>query len=214
MFNTKQLFQYYCIQILFSIDNENAATILYYFTSFEFNSKHLQKLLFLLTFPGRKGININIYDQETGSLVFRHNLFEDGASACENSIVAYKNSFVIANTYEPRPQRYLPPTNLILKILPCKEPKPLTLEPKEPHRYQYQLHRKQIENGLDIPPHIVEHYLSLKGEIYEWTDDLADEDVPTECYEGRDQFEHNDYPMYRVVRQLLVDQLEFDFVSH
>lgn len=44
-------------------------------------------------------ININIYDQETGNLVFRHKLFEDGASACENSIVAYKNSFVIANTY-------------------------------------------------------------------------------------------------------------------
>jgi hypothetical protein len=44
-------------------------------------------------------INICIYDQETGELVFRHKLFEDGASACENSIVAYKNSFVIANTY-------------------------------------------------------------------------------------------------------------------
>ena len=44
-------------------------------------------------------ININIYDQKTGSLVFRHKLFKDGASACENSIVAYKNSFVIANTY-------------------------------------------------------------------------------------------------------------------
>ena len=44
-------------------------------------------------------INICIYNQETGELVFRHKLFEDGASACENSIVAYKNSFVIANTY-------------------------------------------------------------------------------------------------------------------
>ncbi len=44
-------------------------------------------------------ININIYDQKSGKLVFRHKLFEDGASACENSIVAYKNSFVIANTY-------------------------------------------------------------------------------------------------------------------
>lgn len=44
-------------------------------------------------------INICIYDQETGELVFRHKLFEDGASACENSIVAYKNSYVIANTY-------------------------------------------------------------------------------------------------------------------
>lgn len=44
-------------------------------------------------------ININIYDQETGELVFRQKLFEKGASACENSIVAYKNSFMIANTY-------------------------------------------------------------------------------------------------------------------
>jgi hypothetical protein len=44
-------------------------------------------------------ININIYDQKSGELVFRHKLFNDEASACENSIVAYKNSFVIANTY-------------------------------------------------------------------------------------------------------------------
>jgi hypothetical protein len=44
-------------------------------------------------------INMCIYDQETGELVFRHKLFEDGASACENSIVAYKDSYVIANTY-------------------------------------------------------------------------------------------------------------------
>ena len=44
-------------------------------------------------------INICIYDQETGALVFRHKVFNDGASACENSIVAYKNSYVIANTY-------------------------------------------------------------------------------------------------------------------
>lgn len=44
-------------------------------------------------------ININIYNQETGELEFRHKLFDKGASACENSIVAYKNSFIIANTY-------------------------------------------------------------------------------------------------------------------
>ena len=44
-------------------------------------------------------ININVFNQETGELEFRHKLFEKGASACENSIVAYKNSFIIANTY-------------------------------------------------------------------------------------------------------------------
>ncbi len=44
-------------------------------------------------------ININIFDQENGELVYRHKLFEKNESACENSIVAYKNSFVIANTY-------------------------------------------------------------------------------------------------------------------
>ena len=44
-------------------------------------------------------INMCIYDQETGKLLFKHKVFEDGASACENSIVAYKNSFVMANTY-------------------------------------------------------------------------------------------------------------------
>ncbi len=44
-------------------------------------------------------ININIFNQETGELEFRHKLFEKGASACENSIVAYKNSFIVANTY-------------------------------------------------------------------------------------------------------------------
>ena len=44
-------------------------------------------------------INICIYDQVTGKLVFRHKVFRDGASACENSIVTYGNSFVMANTY-------------------------------------------------------------------------------------------------------------------
>ena len=44
-------------------------------------------------------INMCIYDQETGSLLFKQKVFEDNASACENSIVAYKNSFVMANTY-------------------------------------------------------------------------------------------------------------------
>ena len=44
-------------------------------------------------------INICIYEQETGRLVSKHKAFEDGASACENSIVAYGNSYVMANTY-------------------------------------------------------------------------------------------------------------------
>ena len=44
-------------------------------------------------------INICIYSQEDGSLVSRHKVFKEGASACENSIVAYKDSYIIANTY-------------------------------------------------------------------------------------------------------------------
>jgi hypothetical protein len=44
-------------------------------------------------------INMCIYDQKTGKLLFRHKVFEPGASACENSIVSYDNSYVMANTY-------------------------------------------------------------------------------------------------------------------
>ena len=44
-------------------------------------------------------VNICIYSQETGELVSKHPLFEPGKSAVENSIIAYVNSFVVANTY-------------------------------------------------------------------------------------------------------------------
>jgi hypothetical protein len=44
-------------------------------------------------------INLNIYSQEDGHLVNRFNLFAEDSSACENSVVAYKNSLFIGNTY-------------------------------------------------------------------------------------------------------------------
>ena len=45
-------------------------------------------------------INVCVYSQKTGKLVFKHKLFEDLAgSAVENSIVAYDKSFVVANQY-------------------------------------------------------------------------------------------------------------------
>ena len=44
-------------------------------------------------------INMNIFSQEDGRLVSRHKLFDYNQSACENSIVAYKNSLLIGNTY-------------------------------------------------------------------------------------------------------------------
>ena len=44
-------------------------------------------------------ININIYSQDDGRLVFQHDVFPLGESACENSIVAYDNSIFIGNTY-------------------------------------------------------------------------------------------------------------------
>jgi hypothetical protein len=45
-------------------------------------------------------VNICVYDQETGKLVYKHKLFGDLAgSTVENSIVAYDNSFVVANMY-------------------------------------------------------------------------------------------------------------------
>ena len=43
-------------------------------------------------------INVNIYSQEDGHLVGRHSVFAKDSSACENSIVAYKNSLFIGNT--------------------------------------------------------------------------------------------------------------------
>ena len=44
-------------------------------------------------------INLNIYSQEDGHLVNRLNLFAKDSSACENSVVAYKNSLFIGNTF-------------------------------------------------------------------------------------------------------------------
>ncbi|MDN3643954.1 hypothetical protein QWY87_14650 [Lutimonas halocynthiae] len=43
-------------------------------------------------------INVNIYAQKDGHLVSRHSVFAKDSSACENSIVAYKNSLFIGNT--------------------------------------------------------------------------------------------------------------------
>ncbi len=43
-------------------------------------------------------INVNIYSQKDGHLVGRHKVFAKDSSACENSIVAYKNSLFIGNT--------------------------------------------------------------------------------------------------------------------
>ena len=44
-------------------------------------------------------INLNIYAQDDGRLINRLALFEKGKSACENSVVAYRNSLFIGNTY-------------------------------------------------------------------------------------------------------------------
>jgi hypothetical protein len=44
-------------------------------------------------------INVNIYSQKDGSLISRHKVFKKDSSACENSIVAYKNSLFIGNTF-------------------------------------------------------------------------------------------------------------------
>ncbi len=44
-------------------------------------------------------INLNIYSQEDGHLVNRFKLFDKDSSACENSVVAYRNSLFIGNTF-------------------------------------------------------------------------------------------------------------------
>ncbi len=44
-------------------------------------------------------ININIFSQKDGRLVSRHKVFKYDSSACENSIVAYRNSLLIGNTF-------------------------------------------------------------------------------------------------------------------
>jgi hypothetical protein len=44
-------------------------------------------------------VNICIFSQETGKLINKFPLFQPDGSACENSIIAYNNTFVVANTY-------------------------------------------------------------------------------------------------------------------
>jgi hypothetical protein len=44
-------------------------------------------------------VNICIFDQQTGKLVNKFPIFQPDSSACENSIIAYKNTFIVANTY-------------------------------------------------------------------------------------------------------------------
>ena len=44
-------------------------------------------------------INLNIYSQKDGQLINRFPVFEKDSSACENSVVAYRNSLFIGNTY-------------------------------------------------------------------------------------------------------------------
>jgi hypothetical protein len=44
-------------------------------------------------------VNLNVFRQKDGSLVSKLPLFEPGAGAVENSVVAYKDSLVVGNTY-------------------------------------------------------------------------------------------------------------------
>ena len=44
-------------------------------------------------------VNLCVYSQETGKLVSKLPLFSDDRSAVENSVVAYTNSLIVANTY-------------------------------------------------------------------------------------------------------------------
>lgn len=44
-------------------------------------------------------VNLCIYSQETGKLISKHQLFTSEGGAVENSVVAYNNSFIVANTY-------------------------------------------------------------------------------------------------------------------
>lgn len=44
-------------------------------------------------------VNLCIFSQETGKLVSKHKLFTSSGGAVENSVVAYDNSFIVANTY-------------------------------------------------------------------------------------------------------------------
>ena len=44
-------------------------------------------------------VNLCIYSQESGKLISKHKLFTNNGGAVENSVVAYGNSFIVANTY-------------------------------------------------------------------------------------------------------------------
>jgi hypothetical protein len=44
-------------------------------------------------------VNLCIFSQETGKLISKHKLFTNAGAAVENSVVAYRNSFIVANTY-------------------------------------------------------------------------------------------------------------------
>ncbi len=44
-------------------------------------------------------VNLNVFRQEDGTLVSKLPLFEPGAGAVENSVVAYKDSLLVGNTY-------------------------------------------------------------------------------------------------------------------
>jgi hypothetical protein len=47
--------------------------------------------------PGR--VNLNVFRQKDGTLVSKLPLFEEGAGAVENSVVAYKDHLIVGNTY-------------------------------------------------------------------------------------------------------------------
>jgi hypothetical protein len=47
--------------------------------------------------PGR--VNLNVFRQEDGTLVSKLSLFEEGAGAVENSVVAYEDHLIVGNTY-------------------------------------------------------------------------------------------------------------------
>lgn len=44
-------------------------------------------------------VNMCIFSQQTGELINKFPLFQEDSSAVENSIIAYKNTFMVANTY-------------------------------------------------------------------------------------------------------------------
>jgi hypothetical protein len=44
-------------------------------------------------------VNLCVFTQETGELVLKHKLFPENGGAVENSVVAYRNSFIAGNTF-------------------------------------------------------------------------------------------------------------------